>query len=140
MADPLKTNVVMTLADDPSLIRQGLNRYRIIVTPVSANGNMLGPFNESKILFSRNGHPLSLEIKDLMNGSYEAYLLLKKEEDPREIRLRIGDREFPQSLLPPRNRLSGAAGPAISLIAGSIKFFPPLIVGQNLFRLKAQKL
>ena len=98
MADPLKTNIVMTIADDPSLIRQGLSRYRIIVTPASANGNVLGPFNASKISFSRNGLPLSLEIKDLMNGSYEAYLLLKKQEDPSEIRLRIGDREFPQSL------------------------------------------
>jgi hypothetical protein len=97
MADPEKTIVVMTAADLLGLFARGLRRYKIVVTPVSANGNLLGPFNSSKILFSKDGVPMNLELRDMMDGSYEAYLLLKRGEDPGKIRLRVGSREFPPS-------------------------------------------
>jgi hypothetical protein len=94
-AAPQKTRITVKAAGR----QRGVKRYKITVVPTSASGQMMGPFNAAQFSFHERGRPIPFEIHEALDGSYEVLLILEKDVNRADIRMRIGNVEFPQSPL-----------------------------------------
>jgi hypothetical protein len=103
-AAPEKTRIKVAKVGVPKGSRRGVKRYKITVIPTARSGQLMGPFNPSRLAFYERGRPIPFEIRDAMDGSYEAFIVLTKDSDRADIRMRIGNVEFPQSPLIARRR------------------------------------
>ncbi|MFB0561084.1 MAG: right-handed parallel beta-helix repeat-containing protein [Candidatus Lokiarchaeia archaeon] len=93
LADPEKTQVLVKADDTQDLMKKGIRRFRLIVTPFSKRGDPMGPFRSDQIKFRSRVGKLVGEVHDDLDGSYWRHLLLKKKDIPDELSVYIGSVE-----------------------------------------------